>query len=560
VEHCLVMTTGDPVVEEELVQILGVQPLVAKIMAARGVKDASEGFAFLNPSLSELHDPLLMPDMVRARDRLGQAIENREKILVWGHEDTDGMSATALMVETITDLQGLVSYYIPSRQDEGHGLNKPGLHRASEDGVSVVVTVDCGVSDREQVEVARGLGMDVVIVDHHEVPEQIPRAVAVINPKRSDSDYPFRDLAGVGVAAKVSQALVTHRLALEASQWFRVKAPLLCLVMAGTVADRVSLVDENRVFVARGLDVLSQQDRPWMRSIPATTGQPFGANMQPCHVVQQIVPLLASAKSKDGRNPGCDLFLTKDDGEALKIASTLQSEALRWQAESRDVYERIARGIMSVSDPIVVVIDRDIPVYLLGYCASRLRERFSRPAVVVGMRGEIGVGEARGIDEFDLVDCFRSCQNLFTGYGGHRRAAGFSLEADRLPELEPCLLSYARDHLRLEELRSEIRVDGVIPLSQLNHEFIVQLQRLAPFGEGNPEPMLISRGITLGWSEGRYVAIDPIHPGDQVVLEWEPPQERWVGMEENAREVDIIYSIDASGRLTLRDVRPRNVS
>ncbi len=533
---------------------LSVPNLVAFLLAARGFSDPDTAAQFLEPSLSQLHDPAKMEGMIQAVDLIDRAIDEGRKILIWGHEDADGIASIAILHETIRDLNGKVSYYVPNRLKEGHGLSESGIARAKQRGIDLIVTVDCGISSLDPASAARELGVKLAITDHHEILGRLPGGDAVVDPKRPDCGYPFKELAGCGVAFKLAQCLVQKRLGLSVQQWLDSKQDLLGLAVLGTVSDKVPLLDENRIMARLGLDALMKSERPGMRAIREKAPEYLEKCPTPMEIVRVTVQILSSGRSERGENQGCELLLTEDRREAEELVSSLLRSSQKWQDEARRAYIRAARTVGSYTPKkMLVVVDQEAPCYLLGYCASRLKEDHGKPVVAIGFRGDVAIGECRGPKGFDFVDCLRSCGELFIDYGGHKQAAGFSILPSRIADFQGALESYCFTRVFEDSERPVLWIDAEYALAEMTPELAKQISRLAPFGEGNPAPLFISKKAKLDKKERGYTFDTE---GNELFIRKGSPVGDWVNLSGDLVELDVVYSVDEIGGLVLKDCRP----
>lgn len=533
--------------KEELARRLGVSPVLATLLINRGVKDVTSAQRFLHPSLETLHSPFLLKDLDKAIDRTLRAVSAGEEILIWGDEDVDGITSTVIMYETLRDLGGKVSFRLPSRIKEGFGLNKTYIDRALEKGVRLIITVDCGLSNFDEVTYAKSLGMDVIITDHHQPLEALPEALAVINPRRKDCPYPFKNLAGAGVAYKVAQGIAMKALGISPSQWHSVKRDLLPLVLLGTGADRMELLDENRALAKFGLDALRRSEKPWVKAVKKA----MGPDLKIPSLLSFLVPILSAGRAEEGRT-GIDLLLAEDYEQAEQILSELINLSQDWHNKAIEAYNRVRRGLQDTSSKIIVVVDKECTPDVLGYCASRLKEQLWRPVVVIGFKGDCALGEARAPSGFDLMECLRACDDLFMDYGGHKGAAGFSIPPERIDQLSVRLKVYAEETFKLEMLQPRIEIEMEVSFSELDSGVIKEITALAPFWEGNPEPLFLTRNIYI---EKSYQGYHVLGRG-LVLLEDRKSGCHWPYCYGEPVKVDVIYSVDEAGSLFLKDFKP----
>lgn len=482
----------DYTVTKLLKEKLNVSDALAKILAARGCHSPDDSEKFLHPKLDDLFDPFLFEDMSKVVSRIEKALNQGENILVWGDEDADGTASTMLLFQVLKDLWANIDYYIPRRMKEGVGLNKERLDRALIDGTKLIVTVDCGSGDTALVNYAKTKGIDIIITDHHELPKEYPLAYAFCNPKRKNESYPYRELAGVGVAYKVAQAVATRRLKINYKQWFSVKRELFFLLLVGIVGDRVPLTQENRIFVRFGLEQLNNAKSVWVEAIKRLRGN-FNTTSS---IMRNVVPILSAGRILSPENPVIKLLLSENLDECEQIAGALAEAQSLWQDEVKEACKKcslLARD--EISNKIIVIVDRSIPEFVLGACAYRLVKNFALPSFVIGCRNDgTLVGEGRALrDTFDIMGLLRDMEDLFVGYGGHKLAAGFILKPDKLDEFKSRAISYAEK--KFLPSSNTIEIDTIVSVDELTHQFVEEIKKLAPFGEANPKPILITKGV-----------------------------------------------------------------
>ncbi|HEY8418570.1 MAG TPA: single-stranded-DNA-specific exonuclease RecJ [Limnochordales bacterium] len=484
---------ADEAVVERLQRAVGVSRVVARLLAARGFTEPDAVRAFLRPDLSGLHDPWALPDMRLAVARLARAVAAGETLAVYGDYDVDGQTSVALMVRTLKGLGANVRWYIPERQSEGYGLNRDAVERLAAEGVSLLVTVDCGVQSLAEVARARELGMDVVVTDHHEPGPVLPDAAAVINPKRADSRYPFRELAGVGVAYKLLTALGQE-----------LGRPLpdadgLALVALGTIADVCPLVGENRILVKAGLERIHLRPPVGLAALAEAAGLDH-RRLTAHHVAFGLAPRLNAAGRLHHARMGVELLLSDDPKAAAALAQQLnEANRERQQIEADILAESIAQVERDnlLADWVLVVAGAGWHPGVIGIVAARLVERFARPAVVVALDGEEGKGSARSIAGFDLFWALSQCHDLLVRYGGHALAAGLTVPRAALPALRARLNEVAARVLGPADLLPQVRVDLQVSLGEVTEELVRELEALAPFGAGNPAPLLAAGGVRV---------------------------------------------------------------
>lgn len=480
---------------ELLVRSLEVSPLLAALLLNRGIDSLEAAQAYLHGGLDSLHSPWLMTDMDKAVRRIGEGLDAGQSIVVYGDYDVDGQTAAALLVYVLRELAHrpeLVTYYIPHRVEEGYGLNCEAVADLAARH-ELAITVDCGVVSCEEADLAASLGLDLIITDHHEPGPTLPRAAAVLNPKRADSSYPFRELAGVGVAYKLVQALG------EANG--RDFTEHLDIVALGTTADLVPLVEENRILVRHGLKQLATTSKVGLRALKAVSGvkgEPKASDLG-----YRLGPRLNAGGRLGTSRRGMRLLLTDDAQEADAIALELdEANKERQELEARVVDEaiEIVEREGYASDPALVVAADGWHPGVIGIAASRLVSRFHRPTVVIALDGDDGKGSGRSIPGFDLYQGLAACGESLKQFGGHVMAAGLSVDRSQVDALRQGLSRKAEQWLRPEDYIPKVQVDAQITLDSVSEALLAELERLEPCGMGNPSPVLQLNGSIINWS------------------------------------------------------------
>ncbi len=482
----------------DLALALGVGPLAARAISLRGVSTAEEGRAFLDCRLAELPDPFLLPDMEVAVSRLVRAIENAEPIAVHGDYDVDGITGTALLVEALRAFGARVDYHIPLRMKDGYGLSGDALQRAASNGARVALSVDCGVSAVAEARLAAELGLDLIITDHHQAPEELPQALAIINPHLPASRFPFKELSGVGVAFFLLAAL---RRALREKGAFgdRPEPDLrrsLDLVALGTIADIVPLQGINRTLTKVGLQVLSHGQRPGVQALKTVAG----VDQVSCGSVGfRLAPRLNAAGRLEDAALGVALLLESNADRAREVAELLDGfnrdrqqievETLQQALQRLEAFDGDARSI--------VLADERWHSGVIGIVASRLVERFHRPTVLIALDNGEGKGSARSISGFHLFRALQACSEQLLGFGGHAFAAGMTVAAEHVEGLCEAFEGEARKELTNEDLIPRMGHDGEVLLQDLSREVVDELARLNPFGAGNPEPVFVASAVRV---------------------------------------------------------------
>jgi len=480
----------------DLARDLPVPPLVARLLLIRGLHGPAAG-EFLSGRLAELPDPLLLPDMERAAGRVAAAVQCGETVAVHGDYDVDGITGTTLLVEGLRACGATVDYHIPLRLKDGYGLSAAALEAAAAAGIRLVISVDCGVSAHDEAQLARKLGLDLVITDHHQPPPDLPEAFAIVNPQRSESTFPFRDLAGVGVAFFLLAAV---RRILRESGWFAMRPEpdireVLDLVALGTIADLVPLQGVNRTLTRIGLSLLDSGARQGVRALKEVAG----VKSVNCGAVGfQLAPRLNAAGRLEDAARGVELLLELDRNKALETARLLDRfNRERQQIELQTLAEALAMVATLPADRThsIVLARDDWHSGVIGIVASRLVEKFYRPTVLIALDGEGGKGSARSIRGVHLYRTLQECAASLLAFGGHEMAAGLSLARDQVARFTQGFEEAARAALTDNDLTPVLLYDGEALLAELDLEQVTTLERLSPFGMGNPEPVLLIEKI-----------------------------------------------------------------
>ena len=473
----------------------GISPLKAQILLNRGVSDPNSAASFLSPRLSSLADPMLLKDMDQAVELIMEAMENHEQIAVFGDYDADGITATALLINFFSELGVPISHYIPNRLEEGYSLNPPAIRKLSESGVRLIITVDCGISNRREIEMAKGLGMKIVVTDHHQIPEDFDHLCPVINPNRHDSRLPFRELAGVGVAFFLAVAL---RSCLRDRGWFtegRHEPDLkqyLDIVALGTVADMVPLIDQNRILVRSGIEVMKKSVWPGIKAMKEISGI-GGQRISFYDLAFKLAPRLNAPGRLGDSATGLTTLTTVSESVARENAGRLNSMNTQRQRIEEDILNEIEDSILNKSDlkdrRTIVLAKEGWHQGVLGVVASRLLDRYYRPALVLTIREGMAIGSGRSIDGFDLHRSMTRLNHLFEKFGGHYHAAGCTLKVSNIEALAAGLEEIAREELKKEDLVPAIDIDAEVSLPELTYDTVSDIRSMEPFGPGNPQPL-----------------------------------------------------------------------
>jgi len=474
----------------------GLSPLMARMLAARGMRTAEEARAYLSPQLSQLHSPYLMSGMQAAVERLEAAIARKEKILIYGDYDVDGTVAIVLLKTAIERLGGTADYHVPHRIRDGYGMKDEVIAGAAEQGVRLIVSVDTGIRAFAAAEAAQRAGVDLIVTDHH-LPEgaALPRALVVLNPNQPGCEYPCKALCGAGVAFKVAQAL------LEKHGRGSLLPSFLKMLAIATIADAVPLTGENRVFASLGLAGLRQPANPGLKALLEVAGLDGGRPISAGDVGFRVAPRINAAGRMDVAQEVIEMFGARDLERSRQIAERLnQLNADRQQEEARILEAAFQRldGDQALRESYCIVVEGEgWHRGVIGIVATRVVERYRRPALVLSIEGGEAHGSGRSLRGFHLLEALESCAGLFTRFGGHAFAVGCALPAGRVPELRAALDGFARARLTPADFEPALTLDGEVTLDQVTPEFLGETQRLAPFGMGNPQPVFAARGARL---------------------------------------------------------------
>lgn len=476
---------------------LDLHPVIAQILWNRGIRDLDEAHNFLEPSLQSMHDPFLMKDMMNAVGEVLKAIERGDRIVIHGDYDVDGVCSVGVLYGFLRDIGANVFYYIPTRDQDGYGLNADTVRRLHAEGAGLLITTDCGISNVEEITLANELGMRCIVVDHHTIPSVLPPARAILNPLQTDCDFPFAALAAVGVTFNFVVAL---RSELRRRGVFRVVPEpdlrrYLDLVAMGTIADVMPLVDENRMFVRLGLEVLAKRRRAGVSALMDQAAVEIGP-VDARTVSYRIAPRINAAGRMSDASICVELLTTRDYKLAVKLATSLEQLNSARQDEERGILEKAleeAQAQVDLDHRIIVIAGQDWHRGVLGIVASRVMEQFHRPAVLMGIEDGIARGSARSVEGINLVDTFTRVDHLLATYGGHSLAAGLSLKSANLEEFTSSVQDAVRFVLGDNPIpRPTLTLDGIVDFADIDGKLVRELEMLGPFGAGNPEPVLLS--------------------------------------------------------------------
>lgn len=481
---------------ESFARQLNSSPVLARVLLNRGIDEVERARGYFIPKIEHLHDPFLMTDMMAAVERIGQALRDRQGIVIFGDYDVDGTTATSLLLLFFQGLGHPVEYYVPDRLSEGYGVSEKGIRFARERGAELMITVDCGITAVAEIEAARECGLDVIVCDHHQPGPELPRATAVLNPKREDCLYPFKELAGVGVAFKLLQALQRH-IKLDESRVY----DLLYLAAIGSAADIVPLVDENRVFVRLGLQQLLQSAlNVGLRSmfdLTSLTGKTIGTGQ----IVFVIAPRINAAGRLGDAGRAIKLLTSDDEQFAKETAAVLEEE----NRNRREIDDRMLKEALELihqnGDPgeenIFVLNSESWHPGVVGIVASRIVDKYFRPAILIATENGRGRGSARSIPGFNIYEALKSCEDLLLAFGGHKYAAGLSIETENIPKLRDKLSQLAGELLTDDMKKPVLRIDSELKFRDIEPTLLKLVQKMAPFGPQNPRPTFLTRGVEI---------------------------------------------------------------
>ena len=493
---------GNQDVQELLVRELGLSPLISRILESRDICNPDHARRYLSPSLRDLHNPFLMQDMGKAVDRLIRAIHRNEKVVVYGDYDADGITSVVVLLQFLRQIHPGATYYIPDRITEGYGLNREAVERFRSEGISLIITVDCGISDHEPISYARQLGIDTIILDHHEISGALPAAAAAVNPNRRDCLFPFKHLAAVGI---VFNFLIALRGALRREGFWKNDAypnlkEYLDLVALGTIGDVAPLVDENRIFVKIGLDLITEERRVGLRALKLVSGiEHQVADSDKASFA--LIPRINAAGRIALATDAVELLLSENQDRAEELARKLDGFNRKRQIMEKVIFSELLEKVGDSFEageigPLVFASPSWHPG-VIGIVASKLVERFGRPAILISLKDGIGKGSGRSVAGFNIYEGLKRCESLLISYGGHRYAAGISIREGNIAPFSVRLREILRENGPAIDFTACTTIDAQCSLTDITHEFLSQIEQLAPFGSQNPEPILCVRNVSM---------------------------------------------------------------
>ena len=551
----------------QLAADIGIHPALGSLLLERGIRDAAAARRFFHPQLSELHDPFLMNDMQTAVERINKALAGKERILVYGDYDVDGCTAVALVYKFLRQFCSNIDYYIPDRYEEGYGISKKGIDFAAATGVRLIIVLDCGIKAVEEIAYAKSLGVDFIICDHHVPDSELPEAVAILNPKRTDNRYPDTNLSGCGVGFKLMQAFAQSNGIAQGRL-----VPLLDLCVVSIASDIVPITGENRILAYHGLRSLNTNPGTGLRAIIEVCGL-GDRELTMNDIIFKIGPRINASGRMQSGGEAVALLVENDFTEAME-----QAERINLYNEARKDLDRqmteeaveLVRDLPGLDDRRAVVIyNEEWHKGIIGIVASRLTEKYYRPAVVLTRSEDLATGSARSVSGFDVYKAVQSCEDLLENFGGHTYAAGLSMKVENVPEFSRRFEAYVAEHIKDEQTQATLDVDAVLDFKDVNFDFYRQLKRFAPFGPGNARPVFCTfRVYDYGTSKvvGRgqeHIKLELVDNKSNTVMNGiafgQSSQARLI---KTKQAFDIVYSIEENThkrgdvQLQIEDIRP----
>ena len=557
----------DAAAAAQLAADIGIHPALGSLLLERGIRDAAAARRFFHPQLSELHDPFLMNDMQTAVERINKALAGKERILVYGDYDVDGCTAVALVYKFLRQFCSNIDYYIPDRYEEGYGISKKGIDFAAATGVRLIIVLDCGIKAVEEIAYAKSLGVDFIICDHHVPDSELPDAVAILNPKRTDNRYPDTNLSGCGVGFKLMQAFAQSNGIAQGRL-----VPLLDLCVVSIASDIVPITGENRILAYHGLRSLNTNPGTGLRAIIEVCGL-GDRELTMNDIIFKIGPRINASGRMQSGGEAVALLVENDFAEAME-----QAERINLYNEARKDLDRqmteeaveLVRDLPGLDDRRAVVIyNEEWHKGIIGIVASRLTEQYYRPAVVLTRSEDMATGSARSVSGFDVYKAVQSCEDLLENFGGHTYAAGLSMKVENVPEFSRRFEAYVAEHIKDEQTQATLDVDAVLDFKDVNFDFYRQLKRFAPFGPGNERPVFCTfRVYDYGTSKvvGRgqeHIKLELVDNKSNTVMNGiafgQSSQARLI---KTKQAFDIVYSIEENThkrgdvQLQIEDIRP----
>ena len=552
---------------KELAEKIGMSPVLASLLIQRGIKTESAAKRFFRPMLNELIDPFLMNDMDVAVDRLNDAMGRKERIMVYGDYDVDGCTAVALVYKFLLQFYSNIEYYIPSRYEEGYGVSRKGIDQAAETGVKLIIVLDCGIKAIEEIAYAKTLGIDFIICDHHVPDDVMPPAVAILNPKRTDSTYPFKHLCGCGVGFKLMQAFAKNN-----GIPFSRLIPLLDFCAMSIASDLVPVEGENRILAFHGLKQLNQNPSTGLKAIIEICGL-SNRELNMSDIIFKIGPRInASGRMQNGME-AVELLVERDLQKALTEATRINE----YNEQRKDVDKQMTEEANEIVERLesqqhmqsIVLYDEGWKKGVVGIVASRLTEIYFRPTVVLTIIDGIASGSARSVAGFDIYDAIKSCRDLLQNFGGHTYAVGLTLKQENIPEFRRRFQEYVSHHILPEQQQQTLDIDLELDFHNISKRLLSELKRLAPHGPGNPKPLFMTRNVfDYGTSKvvGRHqehIKLELVDSKSAVVVNGIAfGQSAAVRYIKSKSSFDIVYTIEENTykrgevQLQIEDIRP----
>ena len=553
----------------ELAEKIGMNPILTQLLMERGITTESAAKRFFRPQLADLINPFLMKDMDIAVDRLNDAMGRKERILVYGDYDVDGCTAVALVYKFLQQFYSNIEYYIPDRYEEGYGVSRKGIDYAKQQGVKLIIILDCGIKAINEIAYAKKQGIDFIICDHHVPDDVMPPAVAILNPKRTDDSYPFKHLCGCGVGFKFMQAFAKNN-----SIPFSRLIPLLDLCAVSIAADIVPVVDENRILAYHGLKQLNQNPSIGLKAIIDICGL-NGRELSMSDIVFKIGPRInASGRMENGKE-SVDLLVEKDFSTALSQAKHINE----YNEQRKDIDKQMTEEANIIVSKLenqrhqssIVLYDENWKKGVIGIVASRLTEIYFRPTVVLTRDGEFATGSARSVMGFDVYAAIKSCRDLLVNFGGHTYAAGLTLRWDDIPEFRRRFQEFVDEHIMPEQQEANINVDAIIDFKDISKRLYNDLKRFSPFGPGNTKPLFCTKAVyDYGTSkvvgrEQEHIKLELVDSKSSTVVNGiafgQSAAARYI---KSKRSFDIVYTIEDNVfkrnqvQLQIEDIRPNS--
>jgi len=552
---------------KELADKIGMSPILADLLIQRGIKTESAAKRFFRPMLNELIDPFLMNDMDVAVDRLNDAMGRKERIMVYGDYDVDGCTAVALVYKFLQQFYSNMEYYIPDRYEEGYGISRKALDYAAEQGVKLIIVLDCGIKAIGEIDYARQLGIDFIVCDHHVPDDELPEAVAILNPKREDSTYPFKHLCGCGVGFKFMQAFAKNN-----GIPFSRLIPLLEFCAVSIAADIVPVTGENRILAFHGLKQLNQNPSTGLKAIIDICGL-TGRELTMSDIIFKIGPRInASGRMQNGTD-AVDLLVERDLQKALTAAAHINEQNERRKDVDKQMTEEANQIIEKLESQkhqaSIVLYDENWKKGVVGIVASRMTEMYYRPTVVLTRSGEHATGSARSVAGYDIYDAVKSCRDILENFGGHTYAVGLTLKIENIPEFRRRFQEYVNTHIQPEQTEATLEIEEMVDFKDITKKLMNDLKKFAPHGPDNPKPLFCTRNVyDYGTSKvvGRqqeHIKLELVDSRSSNVMNGiafgQSQAARYI---KSKRSFDIVYTIEENSykrnevQLQIEDIKP----